>query len=61
MPAILLIIITLTQESAILKDKSGIKIIIVNADSSILGDSITKDLTRSGAFNLTKFYSTKEA
>ena len=61
MPAILLIIITLTQESAILKDKSGIKIILVNADSSVLGDSITKDLTRSGAFNLTRFYSVREA
>jgi ABC-2 type transport system permease protein len=61
MPAVLLIIITLTQESAILKDKAGIKIILVNADSSILGDSIVKDLTRSGSFNITKFSSVIEA
>ena len=61
MPAVLLIIITLTQESAILKDKSGIKIILVNADSSVLGDSIVNDLTKSGSFNITKFFSAREA
>ena len=61
MPAILLIIITLTQESAIQNEKSGIKMILVNADSSILGDSIENDLTKQGYFNFTKFFSAREA
>jgi ABC-2 type transport system permease protein len=61
MPAILLVIITLTQESAILKEKSGIKIILVNSDSSILGDTIVNDLTRSQSFNITRFFSVREA
>jgi ABC-2 type transport system permease protein len=61
MPAVLLIIITLTQEGAILKDKSGIKIILVNADSSVLGDTISMDLIESGSFNITKFFSVTEA
>lgn len=61
MPAVLLILITLTQESAILKDKSGIKIILVNTDSSSLGDTIVNDLTKSRSFNITKFFSAQEA
>jgi ABC-2 type transport system permease protein len=61
MPSVLLIIITLTQEGALLKDKSGIKIILVNSDSSVLGDTISRDLIRSGSFNLTRFSSAREA
>jgi ABC-2 type transport system permease protein len=61
MPAVLLVLITLTQETAILKDQSGIKIILVNADSSSLGDTIVNDLTRSRSFNITRFLSAQEA
>jgi ABC-2 type transport system permease protein len=61
MPAVLLILITLTQESAILKEKSGIKIIFVNADSSAFGDTVVNDIVRSGSFNITRFFSEKDA
>jgi ABC-2 type transport system permease protein len=61
MPAVLLILITLTQESAILKDKSGIKIILVNSDSSVFGDTVMNDIARSGSFNITRFASAAEA
>jgi len=61
MPAILLIIITLSQESAILKEKSGMKIILVNADSSILGDTIVYDINKSASFNVSEFFSAREA
>ena len=61
MPAVLLILITLTQESAIRKDKSGIKIVLVNSDSSGFGDTVINDLARSGSFNITRFSSAKEA
>jgi ABC-2 type transport system permease protein len=61
MPAVLLVIITLTQEGAVLKEKSGLKIILVNADSSILGDSIMKDLANSGSFDITGISSAVEA
>lgn len=61
MPAVLLILITLTQESAILKEKSGIKIILVNNDSSVFGDTLVNDIVRSGSFNVTRFSSSQEA
>jgi ABC-2 type transport system permease protein len=61
MPAILLIIVTLSQEGASLKEKSGMKIILVNADSSILGDTIVYDIIKSASFNVTKFASAREA
>jgi ABC-2 type transport system permease protein len=61
MPAVLFVVITLSQESAISKGKTGIKMILVNADSSVLGDTIAKDLSKSGNFNFTKFSSAKEA
>jgi ABC-2 type transport system permease protein len=61
MPAILLIIVTLSQETAILKENSGMKIILVNADSSILGDTIIFDINKSASFNVTKFSSARNA
>jgi ABC-2 type transport system permease protein len=61
MPAILLIVITLTQESAFSKRKPGLKMILVNADQSALGDTIENDLTKAGYFSFTKFKSAKEA
>jgi ABC-2 type transport system permease protein len=61
MPTILLIIITLTQESAIQTKKSDIKMILVNADSSIFGNAIANDLRKSGHFSFTIYSSAKEA
>jgi ABC-2 type transport system permease protein len=61
MPAVLLILITLTQESAILKEKSGIKLILVNNDSSVFGDTVVNEIVRSGSFNVTRFSSSAEA
>jgi ABC-2 type transport system permease protein len=61
MPAILLILITLMQESVILKEESGIKIIVVNNDSSVLGDTIMNDITKAKSFNITRFSSVNEA
>lgn len=51
MPAVLLVIITFTQESAIPSKKSGMKIALVDEDSSDLGKSIIADLSGSGYFN----------
>jgi ABC-2 type transport system permease protein len=61
MPAVLLILITLTQESAILKEKTGIKLILVNNDSSVFGDTVVNDIVRAGSFNVTRFSSSSEA
>ena len=61
MPAILLIVITLTQERIILSKNSEIKLILVNADSSVLGDAIINDISNSGYFNFVKYSSAKEA
>jgi ABC-2 type transport system permease protein len=44
MPALMLIIITLTQEKMMVGTDSGMKIILVNADSSTLGNNIEKEL-----------------
>jgi ABC-2 type transport system permease protein len=61
MPAILLIVITLSQESAMLKDNSGMKIILVNSDSSVMGNTIVDDIKKSGSFNVTIYSSEEEA
>lgn len=61
MPAILLILITLMQENIILKEESGIKIIVVNNDSSVLGDTIIKDISKAKSFNITRFSSVNDA
>jgi ABC-2 type transport system permease protein len=61
MPVILLIVITLSQESAMVKDNSGMKIILVNKDSSALGDTIINSIIRSGSFSTTRSYTEKEA
>jgi ABC-2 type transport system permease protein len=61
MPAVLLIVTTLVQENAIPTNKSGFKIIIVNADSSVLGESIVNDLINSGYLNFTKFNTVDKA
>lgn len=61
MPAILLILITLMQENVILKEESGIKIIVVNNDSSVLGDTIINDMSKARSFNITRFSSVKDA
>jgi ABC-2 type transport system permease protein len=61
MPAVLLVIITFTQESAIPTKKSGMKIAIVNSDSAVFGDNIVKDLTSLGYFNFINFNSVDEA
>lgn len=51
MPAVLLIIITFTQESAIPSRKSGMKIAMADEDSSVLGKAIVRDLVNGGYFN----------
>jgi ABC-2 type transport system permease protein len=61
MPAVLLVIITFTQESAIPTKKSGMKIAIVNSDSAVFGDNIVKDLTNIGYFNFINYNSVDEA
>jgi ABC-2 type transport system permease protein len=61
MPVVLLVVITLSQENAMLKDNSGIRIAIVNSDSSVLGDSIINSISRSGSFNFICVNSEAEA
>jgi ABC-2 type transport system permease protein len=61
MPAILLIVITIVQENAFPTKRSGFKIAVINADSSLLGESIVKDLTKSGYFNLAELKTAREA
>jgi len=51
MPAVLLVIITFTQEGAIPSKRSGMKIAIVDADSSDFGKTLVRDLTSGGYFN----------
>jgi ABC-2 type transport system permease protein len=59
MPAVLLVIITLTQESAIPSKRSGMKIALADADSSDFGRTLISDLNSAGYFNF-KTYSTAE-
>jgi ABC-2 type transport system permease protein len=61
MPAVLLIVLTFIQENAIPATSSGFKMIIVNADSSALGDNIVQDLTNSKYFNFIRYGTTEEA
>ena len=61
MPVILLIVITLSQESAMVKDNSGMRIILVNEDSAALGDTIINNIIKSGSFNTTRAFSEKAA
>jgi len=55
MPAVLLVIITFTQESAIPSKKSGMKIAIADADSGDFGKSLVRELTGGGYFNFKSF------
>jgi ABC-2 type transport system permease protein len=52
MPAVLLIIITFAQENVMPSKKSVFEVIIVNADSSVLGDNIVNDLANSEYLSL---------
>ena len=59
MPAVLLVIITFTQESAIPSKRSGMKIALADADSADFGRMLLKDLENSEYFNF-KTYGTPE-
>ncbi len=59
MPAILLIVITITQESAIPSRKSGMSIALADIDSSDFGRNLMRDLGSAEYFNF-KTYSTAE-
>ncbi len=61
MPAVLLIVITLIQENAVPAKNTGISVLIVNKDSSLLGNKIVSDLTGSGYFTFHQMNSVKEA
>ena len=61
MPALMLIVITLTQEKVLIGRESGMKIIIVNADSSLLGNSIENELKTNLNFKQVTYFSEKEA
>jgi ABC-2 type transport system permease protein len=61
MPAVLLIIITFTQESAIPSKRSGIKIAIVNADSGEFGRRVSEDLGAQEYFNFIRVGTEAEA
>jgi len=61
MPAVLLVIITFAQENAIPSKKSGFEVIVVNNDSSVLGDNIINDLENSEYFNLVRLNTQVEA
>jgi ABC-2 type transport system permease protein len=61
MPALMLILITLTQEKVIIGIDSGLKIILVNADSSILGYNIEKEILTNINPDYVKYSSEKEA
>ena len=61
MPAVLLIVITLTQESAIPSKKSGMKVALVDADSAAFGQTVVSDLTGSEYLNFITFNTADEA
>ena len=61
MPALLLIVITLTQEKVMIGMESGIKTILVSADSSALGEKIEEELKANTNFICDVFKSEKEA
>jgi len=61
MPALMLIAITITQEKQIIGMDTGIKIVMVNSDSSLLGNAVEEELTHNKNFNCTVFNSADEA
>jgi ABC-2 type transport system permease protein len=61
MPAVMLIIITITQENQIIGLDSGMKILLVNADSGIFGNTIERELMTDEHFTCRIFKSEKEA
>jgi ABC-2 type transport system permease protein len=61
MPALMLILITLTQEKVIIGRDSGLNIILVNADSSTLGNNIEKEIQANINPGYVKYTSEKEA
>ena len=61
MPAILLIVISTTQENIMLSRNSGIRVVIVNEDNSTLGDSIVSGFKNSPFFRLSFKNSANEA
>lgn len=61
MPALLLIVITLTQEKVMIGMESGIKIVLVNKDSSALADKIEQELKTNTNFICDVLLSEKEA
>lgn len=61
MPAVMLVVITLTQEKVLIGRESGMKIIIVNADASHLGNRIESELKANISFKLVTYTSQKEA
>jgi ABC-2 type transport system permease protein len=61
MPALLLIVITLTQEKVMTGMDSGTRVALVNLDRSALGDSIEADLKKEPGIHLTLYESLEEA
>jgi ABC-2 type transport system permease protein len=61
MPAVLLVIITFTQESVIPSKRSGMKIALADADSAEFGRMLLSDLGNSGYFNFTAYGTPEEA
>jgi ABC-2 type transport system permease protein len=61
MPAAMLIIITITQENQIIGTDSGMKILLVNSDSSVLGNRIEQELKTNDHFTCRVYKSEKEA
>jgi ABC-2 type transport system permease protein len=61
MPALMLVFITLSQEKVLTGRESGMQIIIVNADSSILGNQIESEIKASVLFRQKTGSSEKEA
>lgn len=61
MPAVLLIIITFTQESVIPSKHSGMRIGLADSDSAEFGKMLMNDLGNSGYFNFTAYGTPEEA
>ena len=55
MPALMLILITLTQEKVLTGIESGLNVILVDNDSSMLGDSIYKELQGKNTFHMISY------
>jgi ABC-2 type transport system permease protein len=61
MPAVMLVVITLTQEKVMIGMDSDTNIILVNSDLSALGNSIELELQENSSINLDLFDSAEEA